>query len=403
MKQVSDQLQAVALIDCSIVCPLGINGSDIQKHLIAGNFPADSRTEFSWYGQNYPFSRIQSEHRPSYELPPRFDTAANRLVLAAIKPLENQVRPIIEKYGPHRVAAIVGTSAAGMLEADQKYRYFHQHRSLPTDYDYCTQEMGRPALFLADYLGISGPHYAVSTACTSGAIALSSAARLIRSGLVDAAIVGGVDACCDLTFRGFAALESLSAKGCNPMSGNRDGLHLGEAAALFVMTRASSDTPIVLSGWGEAGDAHHHSAPSPTGIGAKLAIQQAMKRANLSADDLGYINLHATGTILNDQMEAAVMSEFFPQVPMSGTKPLTGHCLGAAGAMEAAFCWQILNQLPDESYLPLHVFDGHYCDQLPKLPLVSPATPPMNGTNRHILSTSYAFGGSNAALILSRR
>ncbi|MDR2216460.1 MAG: beta-ketoacyl-ACP synthase, partial [Nevskiaceae bacterium] len=216
---------------------------------------------------------------------------------------------------------------------------------------------------------------------------------------VDAVLAGGADALNRFTLAGFVALECVSPKPCNPMSVNRDGINMGEGAALFLISREPGE--IALAGWGESSDAHHFSAPDPRGVGAVLAMRSALKMASLQPEDIDYINLHGTATVQNDAMESlAVTTVFGSSVPCSSTKPLTGHALGAAGAIEAAICWQTLRD-HHSGALPVHWWDGQADPALPPLNLVAPGhraqRPP-----RRVLSNSFAFGGSNAALILER-
>jgi 3-oxoacyl-[acyl-carrier-protein] synthase-1 len=212
-------------------------------------------------------------------------------------------------------------------------------------------------------------------------------------------VAGGADSLCRFTVAGFAALESVSAARCNPFSRNRAGINIGEGAALFLATREPG--PVRLSGWGESSDAHHMSAPEPGGAGAIAAIRAALDRAQLAPSDIGYVNLHGTATPHNDAMESrAVAATLGRETPASSTKPLTGHALGAAGAIEAGLCWLSMHGNPANA-LPPHWWDGAADPELPPLRFVAPgerAAAPL----RHALSQSFAFGGSNAALVFSR-
>ncbi len=257
------------------------------------------------------------------------------------------------------------------------------------------QGLGDVAAHVAARTGARGPSYAISTACTSGAKALASAARLIQAGLCDVALAGGIDALCDLTLNGFAVLDSLSDAVCNPFSANRHGINIGEGGALFVLSAEPS--AIRLAGWGESADAYHISAPDPEGAGAETAMRRALARAECDASNIGYLNLHGTATKLNDLMEARAVCEVFGlDLPCSSTKPLTGHMLGAAGACEAAFALMAL----ENARLPAHVWDGARDPELPAIRLVDGG-----GEDRAIsraMSCSYAFGGNNIALILEK-
>jgi 3-oxoacyl-[acyl-carrier-protein] synthase-1 len=272
--------------------------------------------------------------------------------------------------------------------------------SLPDDFHYGQQEMGSPAALLARELAIGGPAYVHSSACSSSAKALASAARLIRMGLCDAVVTGGVDTLCAFTVAGFSALESVSAAVCNPLSAARNGINLGEGAALFLMSREPA--AVALCGWGESSDGHHMSAPDPAGGGARLAMHEALRRAGIAPADVDYINLHGTATIQNDAMESRAVADMFgPDVAVSSTKPFTGHTLGAAGAVEAAFCWLAMQHDNPAGKLPPHLWDGDQDPALPALNVVRPGAR-LGRPLRWALSNSFAFGGSNATLVFGR-
>ncbi len=320
----------------------------------------------------------------------------NALLHRAHAQISDAVAAARERFGAARIAVIVGTSTSGIGEAERALPRCDAD-GWPADFHYGQQEIGAPARFVATLAGIHGPAWTVSTACSSGAKALASGARLLRAGIVDAVIAGGGDSLCGFTLAGFGALEAVSAVRSLPFSRNRGGINIGEGAALFLMSREPA--PVRLAGWGESSDAHHMSAPDPEGAGAIAAVREALARAGLAAADVDYVNLHGTGTEHNDAMEArAVAAALGTGVPASSTKPLTGHALGAAGAIEAALAWIALARNPQHR-LPPHWYDGDYDPALPRIALVEPgqrAAAPL----RHVLSQSFAFGGSNAALLL---
>ena len=320
----------------------------------------------------------------------------NALLHRAYAQMADAVAAARERVGTARIAVIVGTSPSGIGEAERALPK-RDADGWPAAFHYGQQEIGAPSRFIATLAAIHGPAWTVSTACSSGAKALASGARLLRAGIVDAVIAGGGDSLCGFTLAGFSALEAVSPQRSLPFSKNRNGINIGEGAALFLMSREPA--PVRLAGWGESADAHHMSAPDPDGTGAIAAMQQALARAGLSATDIDYVNLHGTGTEHNDAMEArAVHAALGAHVPASSTKPLTGHALGASGAIEAALAWIVLAR-NRHNHLPPHWYDGHYDPALPRIALVEPgqrAATPL----RHVLSQSFAFGGSNAALVL---
>jgi 3-oxoacyl-[acyl-carrier-protein] synthase-1 len=297
---------------------------------------------------------------------------------------------------------VVGTSTSGIANTEAAMRHFVQNHHFPAEFHYAQQEMGSPASMLAAELNITGPAYVHSSACSSSAKAIVSAARLINMGLCDAVVCGGVDSLCAFTVAGFSALESVSNEVCNPLSLNRKGINIGEGAALFLMT-ANSASSVALCGWGESSDGHHISAPDPDGHGARLAMQQALHRAHVRPEQIDYINMHGTATSQNDVMESRVLFDLFGDaVTVSSTKPFTGHTLGAAAAIEAALCWLVMQDDNSEGKLPPHLWDGVHDPALPVLNVVSSGMK-LGRPVRWALSNSFAFGGSNATLLLGRR
>ncbi|MBP0591438.1 beta-ketoacyl-[acyl-carrier-protein] synthase family protein [Paraburkholderia sp. LEh10] len=329
----------------------------------------------------------------------RFDCRNNRMLLAAL----GQIRPAIEaareRYGSQRIGVVLGTSTSGIDAAEVAFVHQAQAGQLPESFNYRQMEIGTAAPFAAAALDVQGPAFTISTACTSSAKAFVSARRLLQLGLCDAMIVGGVDTLCELTVQGFASLESTSVTRTNPMSRNRNGINVGEGAAVFLMTRDEGE--VRLAGAGESSDAHHVSAPDPRGVGGELALRAALKDAGIEASAIAYVNLHATATRKNDEMEAHLMSRVFAHgVPASGTKPLTGHQLGAAGATELGFAWLTLAR--DDIAMPRHRWDGEADPALPTLDLVQEERHVPRGGTQHVMSNSFAFGGSNVSLILAR-
>jgi 3-oxoacyl-[acyl-carrier-protein] synthase-1 len=325
----------------------------------------------------------------------RDDSRNNQLLLAAVAQIAPAISTAQEQYGPARIGIVLGTSTSGIAEGEAALMARNANGALPDGYDYRQQEIGAPAPFLARHLRLEGPAYTVSTACTSSAKAFVSARNLLATGICDAVIVGGVDTLCRLTLNGFTALESTSPELCQPLSVNRRGINIGEGAAVFLMTREPATVEFL--GAGESSDAHHISAPHPDGLGAEAAMRAALADAGLNSSDIDYLNLHATATQKNDEMESRAVARVFPHgVPVSGTKPLTGHTLGAAGATELAFCWLALQH----GLLPPHVWDQAPDPALPLLQTVSIGAGFEKTQGRTCLSNSFAFGGNNASLII---
>jgi 3-oxoacyl-[acyl-carrier-protein] synthase I len=329
------------------------------------------------------------------------DCRNNRLALAALSEIETAIIAAIGRYGPDRIAVVMGTSTSGIADGEKALSARLAEGRWPAHFRYSRQELGNLALFIAEYLGLCGPAYIIATACSSSAKVFASAQRLIESGLCDAAVVGGVDTLCRLTLNGFNSLDSIAADYCNPFSRNRDGINVGEGAAIFLMSREPAC--IALLGVGESSDAHHVSAPDPEGKGAMRAMRLALAAAHLPSSAIDYINLHGTATLLNDAMEArAIAGLFGTEVPCSSTKAMTGHMLGAASAGEAAFLWLALNPEFSAGELPPHLWDGVPDPEIPPLNLVEPSTFLADRERSAMLSNSFAFGGSNVAIVLGR-
>lgn len=381
----------------AVICALGDTTDAVAECLFADRPKPLSVSDEYTPGTALPLGRI-ALNLPSLGAGQAADDSRNnRLLMKAMEQLTETLTELRRSIPAHRIGVVLGTSTSGIAEGEAAVAAHAASGELPEYYHYRQQEIGAPAQFLARHLRLAGPAVTISTACSSSAKALASARRMLDADVCDAVICGGVDTLCRLTVNGFSALDSISAKVCNPLSANRDGINIGEAASLFIMTRTTG--PVALSGCGETSDAHHFSAPHPEGTGARKAIEMALQDAGVSASQIGYINLHGTATPQNDRMESlAVHQVFGGDVPCSSTKPLTGHTLGAAGALEAAFCWLTL---VGEGKLPPHWWDQAQDEQVARLNLVSVLDHPGHSPE-HVLSNSFAFGGNNIALILSK-
>jgi 3-oxoacyl-[acyl-carrier-protein] synthase-1 len=385
-----------------LICSLGDDRASVARTLFAGD-TSGMHTESGWVPErSLPVGAVKSLLPQIPAELGQQSSRNNQLLLAAALQIETDIQQAIAKYGKHRIGVILGTSTSGIDEASRGIASYLRDEAFPADYDYHQQELSAPASFLAAWLDVSGPAYVISTACTSSARALLSARRLLDMNLCDAVLCGGVDSLCKLTLNGFSSLEAVSNQRCNPFSINRSGINIGEAAVVFLMTReASGDHRIALLGAGASSDAHHISAPEPSGRGAHQAMQKALDNAKLHASDINYLNLHGTATQHNDAMESLAVNALFPEgVPCSSTKPLTGHTLGAAGALEAAFCWLALSPENRDRQLPPHVWDGQADTGLPALRWVTPGDTLQQNPSRRLMSNSFAFGGNNVSLII---
>ena len=359
-----------------------------------GSTPLTRHNQALLDGRLTPVGRVEGELPAIPAALAPYASRNNQLLLAALAQIRHALGEALATFGPARVGLVLGTSTAGIGEAELAIATARRGEAVPTAFDYRQQELGSPSEFLARHLGLEGPAYTLSTACSSSARAFISGQRMLAAGLVDAVIVGGADSLCGLTINGFDSLESLSGTLCQPFDNDRQGINIGEGAALFLLSRQPA--PIALLGAGESSDAWHISAPHPDGVGAEAAMGMALAQAGLTPEQVGYINLHGTATRLNDAMESqAVYRLFGDRVPCSSTKPLTGHVLGAAGAIEAALACLLL-----ERALPLPPQRVMTADPaLAPIRLVSGTTP--LATPR-ILSNSFAFGGNNVSLLFGR-
>lgn len=324
------------------------------------------------------------------------DSRNLRFALTALSSIENDIRNYTAQFDSKRLAIILGTSTSGIADNEKLLKqYFNHHTEI--EIDHYKQEMGSLAKGLQMYLGWEGPAYTISTACSSSAKAMAAGQRLINAGLADAVLVGGVDTLCRLTLNGFHSLESLSNDLCQPFGAQRDGINIGEAAGLFLLSKETA--PVMLMSAGESMDAWHISAPHPEGKGAAEAMQKALDMAGVTAHDIGYLNMHGTATPQNDAMEIKAVQTVFQHydVPISSSKHKTGHCLGAAGAIEAVICQQVL---ADQSWLPLH-HPGSIDPELDEANYVLDAA--LQQPVHYVMSNSFAFGGSNISLIFGTK
>ena len=361
-----------ALSRLSCACALGRDNAEVYAGWRSGSSSGMVEIEGDIPSRKILFGLVPGELPPVAVADPEFDFRSCRLLELAVANAEGAFEALVEKYGPSRVAVVLGASNTGIDEAEDNVDRWLDEGAKPASFHFSQIELGTPADYLARRIGATGPSYVVSTACSSSTKAFASARRLIESGVVDAAVVGGVDGRCRFAMNGFHALGALSQGLCRPFAEDRDGINLGEGVALFAMERveAAPDAPVLLSGSGESSDAYHATAPDPEGRGAETAMRAALEDAALPPSAIAYVNLHGTGTLANDSMESAAAARVFGSFDparMVSTKSMTGHCLGSAGAVEAALCW-------------LGIAHGDFFTAL---------------------SNSFAFGGSNASVVFT--
>jgi 3-oxoacyl-[acyl-carrier-protein] synthase-1 len=331
-----------------------------------------------------------------------FNCRNNRLAQLALRQdgFSAAVAELAGRWGRRRVGVFLGTSTSGILETELAYRRRDPGTgALPEDFNYRGMHNSfSVADFTRRRLGLEGPAVVVSSACSSSAKVFGSARRMIEVGLIDAAVVGGVDSLCLTTLYGFHSLQLVSHLPCRPFDMARDGISIGEAAAFALLERVPENLnadAVMLLGIGESSDAYHMSSPHPDGRGAKAAMLQALETAGLQAADIDYINLHGTGTPSNDNAEArAVAAVLGSEVPGSSTKGATGHALGAAGALEAVICGLALQH----GFMPAGLNTSAVDPSLGVRYLLEN----YHGKVGRAMSNSFGFGGSNCSLILGR-
>jgi 3-oxoacyl-[acyl-carrier-protein] synthase-1 len=331
-----------------------------------------------------------------------FECRNNRLALSGLRQdgFDEAVRAAARRLGPERIGVWLGTSTSGILETELAYRRLDPASgALPADFRYHgAHNTFSVAAFVQRALGLGGPAAVISSACSSSAKVFASARRAIEAGLVDAAVVGGVDSLCLTTLYGFHSLQLVARASCRPFDVGRDGLSIGEAAAFALLERPGSGLgadAVLLLGTGESSDAWHMSSPHPEGRGASAAMTQALAAARLTPGEVDYINFHGTGTPSNDAAEArAVAAVLGTEVPGSSTKGATGHTLGAAGGLEAVVCALALRHGLMPGGVNTRVID-------PEL-RVNYLLENRPARLRHVMSNSFGFGGSNCSLIFGR-
>ena len=367
------------------ICNIGQNIDEIYKNAISGTDSCFDYIEDIIKGTTLRTGRIKTELKEINN--PDFDTRCNKLILKNLELLESNLKELFKKYKKEEIGVIAATTNTGVEEYETT-----KNKNLA--------QQGNPSLFVKEYLNLSNYHTTVSTACSSGIKAFSLASDLLDSDFLKAVIVVGIDAISKLPLFGFNSLEILSSKPSNPLSINYTGINIAEAVCCFTVEKEENTTSgIKILSIGESTDTNHFTTPDPEAKEAKAAILEALKCANLKPSDIDYINLHGTGTLANDTMEARAIYDIFNNtVPVSSTKQLTGHCLGAASALETAMLCKLLDNF--EGKLFPHIYDGYYNPNLPEIRLVKKDE--LFKKCKICMNNSFGFGGCNAILILGK-
>ena len=370
---------------------LGTNRADVRDALFAGRdglTPTDLPVPFETVvgAMDVALPELPTGAQP-------WSTRSARIAAMLLADLDSSLERTRARWNPERIGILMGTSTAGADVTEAAYRNFVHTGALPEGYDLWRHHTYGAILEVVRQLtGAEGPAWMHSTACTSSAKPLASARRLIRSGVLDAAIVGGIDTLCAMTLSGFHCLGALSSSPCRPFGEGRTGINIGEGGAILIIER-DGEGEALLEAVGESSDAYHISAPHPQGLGATLAMRRALDEAGLAPADVHHINAHGTGTPLNDSAESSAIAEVFgTEIPVVSTKSYTGHTLGAAGATEAAISLMTILEGWAPASLRLEPQDEKIA-----INVISERT---TGGFRRVLSNSFAFGGNNVSVLL---
>ena len=397
-----------------MICSAGNDNASIMRHLANGDIRLSSTKSIKEKSKDFgdkDFMLGVCEHLAPLprETPTRFCSRTNTILYNALLNGQNLIKEILESC--EKIAIIIGTTTTAIEENYQriaKNKYLQDFSALDN-----------PACFVRNLYHIVGLSLGISSACTSGAKAIIEGARLIKSNLCEAVICGGVDSLNTLTINGFDSLNILSPKQSRAYASDREGINIGEGAGVFVLVDSkiveakphlASDFRVELKGYASNNDAFHITQPREDFAMQELLLQDALKCANLSPTDIDYINLHGTGTKANDEMEANTFAYALQgglkSIPASSIKPFIGHTLGAAGAIEAGVCAELVlqslgggsakNESAKSNLVP-HIYE--FDKNLPKITLAQKGD---STKVRNALSVSFAFGGDNSAIIVGQ-
>ena len=374
----------ITITGYNALCNLGNNIDDIYKKAIYGN------NQCFEYIQNYLPEKPLRAGLIKIDLPLIFDTnfdlRCNKLIIKNLELLEINIEKLYRKYSSDKIGVVCATTNSGVEEFEKSKNPKHYMLS-------------NPALFVMNYLNLKGFYTTVSTACSSGIKAFSLGRDLLNRDICDTVIIICVDILTKVPVFGFDSLEILSYEPSIPFSKNRTGMNIGEACSIFIIEK-NTKSGIQIMGIGESSDIYHSTTPDPNGKEAIKAIKIALKDAKIGAENVDYINAHGTGTIANDVMEAnAIWNVFQNKVPVSSTKAMTGHCLGAAAGIETALCCKLLENFDGKLYP--NVYDEEFDFNLPKINLIKK-------NNQYqkcnvCMCNSFGFGGTNDIIILGNK
>ena len=336
---------------------------------------------------------------PLSKLPPTFgyhDSRCHQLLSSCLSVLKPRLESLKAVVPPEKIGIVVATSASGNYDLERAHRLAGCY-----EYNYHgNQSFGSLPSMVRKIIGVNGPAFAVCTACSSGGNAMISARNLIRSGVCELCLVGSVDSLCQTTYKGFRSLRAMDSQPCRPFDVAREGLSLGEGSSVLLLGSSALGQKfgdeLFFVGFGASSDAHHMTAPDPEGRGAGAAMENALFDAGLKPDQIGYLNLHGTGTPLNDSSEAKAVERLLGrEVPCSSTKGYTGHLLGAAAGVESVISLLSLR----DGVLPRNL---NLVEKDPEIAIRILKTDEKVAEGTFIMSNSFAFGGNNTSMIFGR-
>ena len=390
------------LLDFGVINSISKNKEELYENYFL-NTPNGLKENGDYVYNNdkkFTLGKIEKEFF-DFELENPYNNKINKMALHSI----NQLKPIIDEakkiYGKNRIGVIVGTCENG---SDETKNFILNGSVIDEKRILIMQSLNICCDFIQKYFDVKGISFTISTACTSSANAIISADELIKSGIIDVAIVGGADVVTDTVVYGFDSLDIVDYNKINSFSKNRKGINLGEGAAFFILAKENfinTKDAVILKGYESNSDSHHITSPDTEAKSTSACINNALKKSNLKISDIDYINLHGTGTILNDIMESETINKVGAEnIYCSSSKTAFGHTIGAAGAMELGVCYLALSSFNKEKIIPRHLYDGEYDNNLKKINL---ATEKISSEKlNNCMSVSFGFGGSNTCLIIGK-
>ncbi len=390
----------VAVVAAGVVGPLGIGLAETLDSLREARDCVSQITRFSVAECRCKTAGQVSDDRL---LADRGDGARARRLHRASHMMIQALREVVTQDARFKPElTVIGTTSGGMSYGEHYYRSLHQAGDLRHAATWIANYPAqKPVIDAQEAFGISAPCQVIANACASGTNAIGHAFECVRSGRYQRVLAGGYDALSEMVFVGFDSLQASTPERCRPFDRHRTGMVLGEGAAVLALEdldlARERGAPVLaeIAGYGISTDNFHITQPNPSGVGPRQAMERALQSAHISADGVDYINAHGTATVFNDAAEGKAISALFNGVPVSSTKSMMGHSLGAAGAVEATICLLALQH----QFLPPNINFGALDDDLELNIVANQARPAVLGA---VLSNSFGFGGTNASILMRK-